>query len=256
MAKKRRKGDKDKEAEYEFKPPEFDEKEFIKKELSDTRTVVFTVIYGVVLGVVAGLITIASRQLIGPAFLVVIAGMFSLRWIYPLVKIDTKAMKRRSWVGNIGTFFFTFLAIWILLMNEPFADFAKPTITEVTVWVEKTSTPTNLTAIDYKINPASGVFQWTSRYGEDFAKMIHSNASYRLNLSARVADNHDLKSVQISVNGGEYFGMTDEGKTRFGYTVIANTLSPGVGLSFRISALDGSGNSQVFIPQVPIPVSV
>lgn len=255
MAKKRRKSDKEPEEEYEFRPPEFDEKEFIEKELRDTRTVIFTVVYAIALGIVAGFLCITDRSLVGPAFLIALVGMFSLPWVYPMAKIDVKAFQKRNWLGNIGTFFFTFLAIWILLLNQPFGDFAKPTITNVTVWVEK---PGNMTALDYKFSSTSGTYQWINRYGgsnTSVVSLIHADASYSLNLTAKVADNDGLKYAQISVNGGGYQHMIFEGKNRWGFRINGTALSPSIGLSFSIAAEDDSGNQQVFIPNLAIPVS-
>ncbi len=250
MAKKRKKSDKEAEEEYEFKPPEFDEKEFLRKELADTRAVIFTVVYAIALGVVAGLLCAADRGFVGPSFLIVIGGLFSLPYVYPLVKIDSKTFQKRNWLGNIGTFFFTFLAIWILLLNQPFADLARPTINNFTVWVEK---PGNLTAIDYKVNKATGVFQWTPRFGEDLNTVITANSS--LNLTAKVADNDHLKSVVISVTGHDFSAMTSEGKNRWGYRINAtDPLLGGGQLTFGISAEDDSGNKAVFFPTGSITV--
>ena len=252
MAKKRRKSDNEPEEEYEFRPPEFDEKEFIRKELGETRSVIFTVVYAIVLGAVAGLLSAADRAFMGPAFLIAIAGMVSLKWVYPMFKIDSKAFQKRNWLGNIGTFFFTFLAIWIILLNQPFADFAKPTIKDVTVWVDR---PGNVTAIDYKFSSALGVYQWTPRYGEKLDQVIRANVSYHLNLTAKVADNHGLKYAQISVNGLEYTSMTSEGKNRWGYNYDAVNLTTAVGLNIKISAEDESGNQYVLIISPTIPVA-
>lgn len=257
MAKKRRKSDKEPEEEYEFRPPEFDEKEFLQKELAETRSVIFTVLYAVALGAVAGLLCAVDTAFLGPAFLIAVGGMVSLPYVYPMFKIDSKSFQKRNWLGNIGTFFFTFLAIWILLLNQPFADLAKPTVSDLTVWVDRPgqTTANNTTAIDYKFNNVAGVYQWTARYGETVGQVIKANTSYHLNLTAKVADNRGLKSVLISVNALDYAPMTLEGKNRWGYKLEASTLSSGVGLNIKISAEDDSGNKVLFIPSAPIPVS-
>jgi hypothetical protein len=78
---------------------------------------------------------------------------------------------------------------------------------------------------------------------------------YHLNLTAKVADNRGLKSVQISVNGADFQPMTSEGSNRWGYRIDADTLSPSVGLNIKISAEDESGNQLVFIPSTTIPVA-
>jgi len=259
MAKKRRKSDKEpEEEEYEFRPPEFDEKEFIQKEIAETRSVIVTVMYAIVLGAVAGILSAADTAYMGPAFLIAIAGMVSLKWVYPMFKIDSKAFQKRNWLGNIGTFFFTFLAIWIILLNQPFADFAQPTVTDVTVWVDRlgaSGAVNNTTAIDYKFSNTAGVYQWTPRYGEKLDQVIHADASYRLNLTAKVADNHELKYAQISVNDADYRPMTFEGKNRWGYMMNATSLTTASGLNIKISAEDGSGNQQVLIISSTIPVA-
>jgi len=251
MAKKRRKSDKEEEEEYEFAPPEFDEKDFLRKELADTRAVVFTVVYAIALGVVAGALSAADHAFVGPSFLIAIGGLLSLPYVYRLVKVDTKVFQKRNWLGNVGTFFFTFLAIWILLLNQPFADLARPTVNNFTVWVEK---PGNLTAIDYKVNKATGVFQWTPRYGEDLATVVTANST--LNLTAKVADNNHLRLVQIKIVGSDYQNMTFEGKNRWGYKINAtNSLLAAGSLTYGISAEDDSGNQAVFFPTGTIPIA-
>ncbi len=250
MAKKRKKSEKEAEEEYEFKPPEFDEKDFLRKELADTRAVVFTVVYAVALGVVAGALSAADRAFVGPSFLIVIGGLFSLPYVYPLAKVDTKTFQKKNWLGNIGTFFFTFLAIWILVLNQPFADLARPTINNFTVWVEK---PGNLTAIDYKANKTNGVFEWIPRYGESLGTVVTLNST--LNLTAKVADNDHLKSVQISIVGTDYRGMSFEGKNRWGYKMNATDPLLATGkLTFGISAQDDAGNQAVFFPTGTITI--
>ncbi len=250
MAKKRRK-DREKEAEeeYEFRPPEFKEEEFLRKEMSDTKTVIYTVLYAGVLAVVAWAMTLASRDLVGPAFLVIVAGVFSLRWVYPALGVDTKAFQKKNWLGNIATFFFTCLAIWILLLNQPFADFSNPTITNVTVWVEK---PGNITAIDYKVIK-DDTFAWVARYNATVAGIIHTNSSYIVNITARVADNSGVKSVSINWNGTVY-PMTSEGKHIYGYKILGSQIKTSA-LSFTIYAVDKANNQAMLAPNGSISVT-
>lgn len=249
MAKKRRKDrEKEEEEEYEFRPPEFDEKEFLLKEVFDTRVAMFTVLFGIMFGVVAGIITITDSSMAGVALLVAVIGLIALKWLYPLVKIDTKKFLKRSWVGNLGTFFFTFLGIWVLLINVPFADFAHPTVTQVTVWVANPDG--NVTAIDYKFNKVLGTNAWSERFGKPIASVIHQNST--LNITGKVADDDGLKSVTISVNSRPVVGMTHEaaGKNRWGYTLDASSvMSGGSGsLSFIVTASDKKDNVELFQP--------
>ena len=125
MAKKRKK--EKVEEGYEFKMPEFDEEEYLRKEVRDSKALFVTFIYAVLIGTVSfGLshIDVALAVLVG-----FIAIVF-LRHLYPLVNVDTILMEKKQWAGNIIMYIFAWLAVWILLTNPPFSDFAAPTIRE------------------------------------------------------------------------------------------------------------------------------
>lgn len=247
MAKKRRKDKEKEEEEYEFKPPEFDEREFLLKEIFDTRVVIFTVLFGVAFGVAAGIITIADNALAGVALILVLIGMVALRWLYPLVKIDTSKFLKRNWVGNIGTFFFTFLAIWVLLINQPFADFSHPSVNNVTIWVTNPVSG-NVTAIDYKFSKTAGTNAWAERWGAPIESVI--NTSCYLNISAKVADDNGLKSVTIAVNNQPAVAMTHEsaGKSRWGFNLSAASVISGDSgsVAFIITAIDEHDNQELY----------
>ena len=95
MAKKRKKEKENKE-EYEYTPPEFDEREFLLKELKDTKTVLMTVMLGAFFGAVAGLLSGISESLIMIGFALMVGGAFSLKYIYPLIKVDTSTFQRKN----------------------------------------------------------------------------------------------------------------------------------------------------------------
>ena len=251
MAKKRKKGKPEPE-EYEFRPPDFNEKEFLKKELRDTRTALVTIAYAIVFGIVAGVISMMGSNLMAVAFLAGIAGIVTLGTFYKLAKVDTSGMKRRNWVGNVGTFFFTFLAIWVLMLNMPFADHARPTVDQVIVWVDD---GTHVYGKEYKLNAASGAYEWTA-VNASHDPVIRANSSYRINITARVSDNGKLKSVEIAVGSvaGGYTAMISEGKSRYGYQVTGDTLSATSDLMFFISARDAADNSILFNPAGPLAV--
>ena len=158
----------------------------------------------------------------------------------------------RNWVGNVGTFFFTFLAIWVLMLNMPFADHARPTVDQVIVWVDD---GTHVYGKEYKLNAASGVYEWTA-VNASHDPVIRANSSYRINITARVSDNGKLKSVEIAVGSvaGGYTAMISEGKSRYGYQVTGDTLSATSDLMFFISARDAANNSILFNPAGPLAV--
>ena len=135
MAKKRKK-DKKPEEDYEFKPPEFNEREFLVKELRDTRAAIITVGVAILFGVAAGAVTALSHSIVGLAFIIGIAGMFLLKFIYKLIGVDISGFTKKNWAGTVATYFFTFLAIWVLLLNTPFLDLTDPGIDKAIVWVK------------------------------------------------------------------------------------------------------------------------
>lgn len=124
MAKKRRKQTEEEES-YEFKMPEFDEEEYLRKEVRETKTLFVTFFYAALIGVASwGLrfVDLASSILLG-----FIAIVF-LRHIYPLFKINTTLLEKKQWGTNIIFYIFTWLLIWIILTNPPFSDFQSPDI--------------------------------------------------------------------------------------------------------------------------------
>ena len=253
MAKKRKK-DKEKEEEYEFTPPEFDEKEFLKKELRDIRTGLITVVFAIVLGIAAGAVSMIGNNLVIVAFFIGIAGIAILKQFYAFLGIDTSDFKKKNWAGNIATLFFTFLAVWILTINMPFTDHADPTIEEVIVWVND---GTKNLSLQYEYISDSVGWGWVSsdptNYTED--NLIRSSASYTVNITARVVDNGKLSTVTINVMSGTTtpeLNMVNEGKHRFGYSVKGDAL--GTELTFQINAADSVGNSAIFKPSKAIVV--
>lgn len=122
MAKKRKK---EKEEGYEFKMPEFDEEEYLRKEVRDAKTLSVTFVYAALIGIASFSLTFVDVAL---AALVGFIAVVFLRHIYPLIGVDSALLEKKQWAGNIIMYLFTWLAIWILLCNPPFSDFASPTI--------------------------------------------------------------------------------------------------------------------------------
>ena len=251
MAKKRKKGKPEPE-DYEFRPPDFDEKEFLQKELRDTRTALTTIIYAVCFGIVAGLISMMGANLAPVAFLVGIAGIVTMKYFYAIVKVDISGLKKRNWAGNIGTYFFTFLAIWVLMLNMPFSDHASPSVDKVIVWVDD---GTNVYGKEYRISEVSGTYQWIA-LNTTHDPVIHANSSYRINITAKITDNGQLRTPEIAVGSvaSGYQAMTSEGKLRYGYQVTGDALSASDNLMFFISVWDAAGNSVLFNPTSALPV--
>ena len=255
MAKKRKKDKAEEEKEYEFRPPEFDEKEFIKKELRDAKTVFLTVGYAAATGLLAAAIAIFEPDLVFVGLVLVLGGILSLRYFYPLVKVDIKEFTKKSWAANIAYFFFTFLAVWVLMFNYPFSDHANPDIEEITLWIHNSDTG-NLTAVDYKYESSTASWRWVPRWSTTTDGLLRATDTYSVNITARISDNGRLDTVRIAVGSAPsgYVAMTDEGVHRYGYDVSGSSLSS-TGLMFYIEAVDDAGNDYTFYPNAPFPVT-
>ena len=255
MAKKRKKGKKEEEQDYEFTPPEFNEKEFLKKEMSDTRTFLFTVGYAMLFSIAAGAVSSISENLIAPSFVLVIAGLASLKFFYDLLRVDTSSFTKRTWAGNIASFFFTFLAIWVLLLNVPFMDYADPSIDSVVVWVDNGA---NVTGIEYRKVETLGTFSWVPmEEGVSLDTLISVSANSTVNITARVADTGGLASVDIAIGSrtATQQQMIASGDDRYEFKIYSSLLSADSDLAFYIFAEDESGNESEFRPERTIPVA-
>jgi hypothetical protein len=244
MAKKRKK-DKKVDEDYEFTPPEFDEKEFLKKEIKDTRISLVTIVLAIVFGILAGGLAAIDRSLVLPSLLIGLAGVVGLKYIYELLKIDVSHFQKKNWLGSIGTFFFTFLAIFVLLINIPSMDLANPSVEDVSIWVADG-------AVQYGFTYDSAKAVWNRT-----DKSIPTTATTIVNISANVADNGDLSVVEIAIGSapGTYHPMTKGADGRYKYEVAGDQLDAGRDLMFYIRATDMEGNSIVFNPARTIDVA-
>jgi hypothetical protein len=218
MAKKRKK-QKVEEESYEFKMPEFDEEEYLRKELRDTKTLYITFAYAVVIAFVS-----FGFSFFDPAIgaLFGFLGIIFLRHIYQLIRVDTTLLEKKQWATNIIFYIFTWLLVWIILTNPPFSDFQEPTIKSDGVYF---GSPGN----------------WT-RLNEDNAK----NLTYEVDVSINVTiiDNVevDTSSIRISIinrNGDIVNGsMENIGENKYAY-VLNNTTQDLY--EFKITAKDVNG---------------
>jgi len=119
MAKKRRRVEKASEEEYEFTPPEFDEKEFILKDIYGSKVLFATTLLAIVIGVLASCIDKVWLWYGGLLLIiVVIAGM---KPFLKILRFDVDLLDQKSMLGNYVLFFLLSLGVWILMINPPFA---------------------------------------------------------------------------------------------------------------------------------------
>lgn len=117
MARKKRK-EEEVEEKYEWVPPEFDEKAFLKKDIVGTKALMYTTIVAVAFGALSAAVGNIASSLLG--FVSYIAGVIFLNYSFKFAKIKTEDMDKKTIIGNIALYLLLALGIWILLINKPF----------------------------------------------------------------------------------------------------------------------------------------
>jgi len=225
MAKKRKKTDQERE-EKEYKAPEFDEREFITEEINIAKATILAAIFSVPMGIAAFMIMDTGGFVAG--LMLGILGMVIIHYLMPFAKVNMEIFKPKSYFGVFSTYFFAFLAVWVLMMNPPFTDLAGPQIVdlEIQAFGPANNTVANFTLIE------NGSVQMTQIDVADGAN---------LSIIADITDNEQIvvSSVTITVLG------TEEAMTyalgEFTYTI------PNAGpMTVTIDANDVEGNNVSF----------
>lgn len=122
MAKKKRRIREEPKESYEFTPTEFDEREFILKELFETRVFFIVIFFGILAG-----IQWAMFYRIGDGSLLWVVGLLvcllivaKMRDILSLLGVRMEMMQGKSMAGNYVMFMLLATGISILLINAPF----------------------------------------------------------------------------------------------------------------------------------------
>ncbi len=126
---------KKKEDDAEFKLPEFSEVDYMRREIQGAKASIMTVILAIPVALVLFAITLSGAVI--AAFFLGLALTFLLPRIFkiwPWPKIDVSRFERREWLGHGATFFFSWLAFWILILNVAVVDLTDPVIGGVTVY--------------------------------------------------------------------------------------------------------------------------
>jgi len=156
--------------------PDFDEVGFMRREIEGARAAVATIAWAVV-GALVGFALYSVLPVL--AFFGGIAVGFGMYFIFPLIGFKTESFKRRDWIGHGITYFFSWLAFWIILLNPPFSDHVPPTIQSISVSPYHAGYPGDLLCLP----PAGSV------------SMGPSNDS--LYILFRATDNVGLRSVEV-----------------------------------------------------------
>ncbi|MBU4189538.1 MAG: hypothetical protein KJ886_00885 [Candidatus Thermoplasmatota archaeon] len=107
---------KKKDEEHEFKLPEFDEKEYMEKEVEDAKFSFIVMGYSVLMGVVSFLLLTLSFEV---AFAVGILAGFGLKFLPLPFGMDITKFDKKKWLGNGIMYILTWLAVLMILCNLP-----------------------------------------------------------------------------------------------------------------------------------------
>ncbi len=185
MARRKRK-----EEVPEWRPPEFDEVEYMRREIQGAKTSVVTIAWAIVGALISyGLLFVGLHAALG--FLAGLFAMAGLYYLLPFFGVRTKAFKRKDWAGHGVTYFFSWLAFWILLLNAPFSDFTGPMIHGFAVGsYDETANP----------GPGPGSVWCESPTTSSLAVTPEANNTTLLVLF-RTSDNVGIANLEVRVNG-------------------------------------------------------
>ena len=119
MAKKKRRGNNEPEETYEFVPPEFDEREFLLKDIYGTKILIVVSLLAVAIGFIASCLhKYTGYWELG--LLLIILTVVALKQLLVLMRFRADLLDVKTLVGNYILFFFLALGIYIILLNPPF----------------------------------------------------------------------------------------------------------------------------------------
>ncbi|MDR0508338.1 MAG: hypothetical protein LBG63_00710 [Candidatus Methanoplasma sp.] len=119
MAKKKRRIVEEKEEEYEFIPSEFDEREFILKDIYGTKVLFVITGLAVVMGIIASLLYISlngdMRWIV--ATILVFAMVLAMKKLLMMLGFRADLLEMKTMLGNYLIFLMLALGVCIVLIN-------------------------------------------------------------------------------------------------------------------------------------------
>jgi hypothetical protein len=215
VAKKRRQKEVKKE-DYDFKFPEFDEVKFIKKEFTKAKVAFITAGYAVLFALLSYVLLSMDYENWQVPVIVGFFAVFTLPLLFRQLKIDLEEYELKSWIGAGAIYFFIWLAVFIILCNPPFSDFAEPEIESPTIYVNN---PINGTDTWVKLNTTAGIYE-ISRSNE-------------FNITTNIYDNWNLDENSISIklidsSGNSFdYNRTENNNAKYEFIYEKNSLRSG-----------------------------
>lgn len=121
MAKKKRRIVEEKEEEYEFVPSEFDEREFILKDIYGTKVLFVITGLAIAMGIITSLLCRAHDSGWIIATVLVFVMVIAMKKLLMLLGFRADLLEMKTLLGNYLIFMMLSLGICILLINAPFA---------------------------------------------------------------------------------------------------------------------------------------
>ncbi len=179
MAKRRKK---EEEEDDIFEWPEFDEIEYMKEEIKKGKSVLFTIAIAPIFSYLSMQVFLLTEDWTY-GFLVGIFGMLITFKLFEYVRIDISDFGKKEWALDGAMYLFTWIAIWIVLMNPPFHDFAAPTLNDFEIEVD-----------------LDGDGNYTLLEDAQKDGTIENGEDYDIRVIATVTDNVEVSSVEIMFN--------------------------------------------------------
>jgi hypothetical protein len=137
--KKRKKSD-------DYSLPQFDERDFMRTEMRNALMMVGAVFLAALMAIMAGCLTWVLKDARIP-FVLGMLGFLLLRFLYTLMKLDTSDIEKSKWAGTLFSYFLTFIAIWVLLINPPIVDLIPPDIVDLTPDIQEMESEVHITIL-------------------------------------------------------------------------------------------------------------
>ena len=220
--------------------------------MSATKQVLVIVAYGALMGGLAAIATILTTNGI-TGLAVLVAGFGTMKTLFNAMKFDLSKFTKKTWLGHSAWFFFTFLAIWILLVNPPFTDFASPEVKNVKLAV--TVQGVGVVHYNYTFNSSSNLFEWhTGKHNMSVTNALkdaYANSAQVI-LTAHIADNDRLvgvPTITFKPDTDPPKPMSQAASFSYSYNISAfgmNYLKDGQYFTFQINAEDPAHHITVF----------
>ncbi|MDI6708803.1 MAG: hypothetical protein QME47_06960 [Candidatus Thermoplasmatota archaeon] len=99
---------------YKFAIPDFDEKEYIRKEFADVKQSLLVLGYAVLFALISLLLHKISFV---AAVAVGLLGIFGIRFLFLGVKIDISKLDKKAWLSHSFVYLITWLIFWSVFSN-------------------------------------------------------------------------------------------------------------------------------------------